>query len=464
VRTAYSIDAPGTGYVPAAMQVRVAKLHPRVLLEVAICVMPTMTLVGFGKLYAGSRWLFIWLTLFMLYHFLARKPIQAIALIVALVPTIMLVRGAFYYSAPIVISVAAVFMQVALSPEELVSLKRNKMLVALLSFAVIYWWLSFIKSGDYSSNIRILELSFIATSVYLMGNHRSYLATAIVGLAFSVICEGAGLLPFGDRLGGNPIAIGLSATFIFLFAIVDRGQWLFVEKHRISRSLLAVLAAACLVLSTSRGSWLVALVGLLVILIFNKESRGLLLTTVLLVTVLIAILLQSSRGPVVKHYFDNATDSDKSLAKRTTGRADQWQSFPRVLGDSPLWGFGPGSGKAVSLRYTKEGKPWHALYLLIGTETGLIGLICLAGFLGTLLRRGLVHWRSCGELGPLLALICFMIIGVSVSGIDAISGVFLGFAFVGSDLLMIRVRHVVMPEGLLHAMIDPDAAAFTELL
>lgn len=454
--TGNNIQVVGPAYVASAIRLRVSRVHSRVLLEVAVCVIPAMILVGFGELYVGSRWLFACLLLFMAYHFFTNKPILSVALVVALVPAIMLVRGAFYYSAPIVILAGAIFMQLAASSEDLVNLKKNKLLVGFLCVTAVYWWLSFLQSGNYSSNIRLLELSFTATSVYLLANQRSYLATAVQGLALSVVCVAAGLLPYGDRLGigqvedisiGNPIALGLSATLVFLFAIADRGQWLFVERHRIYQSLLALLAAVCLVLSTSRGSWLVSLVGLVVILIFNKHSRNLLFGTLLLVTILIVILLQTPRGPAVKHYFDNATGSDKSLAKRTTGRADQWQSFPRIFEDSPLWGFGPGTGKAISLRYTKEGKPWHALYLLVGTETGLIGLLSLAGFLGTLLWRSFLHWRAYGELGPLLALICFMLIGVSVSGIDAMSGVFLGFAFLGNDLLMIRLRRVAMPVG-----------------
>jgi len=45
-------------------------------------------------------------------------------------------------------------------------------------------------------------------------------------------------------------------------------------------------------------------------------------------------------------------------------------------------GFGPGSGKAVSLRYTSLGKPWHSLYLQVGVELGLIGLGALAWLAG----------------------------------------------------------------------------------
>jgi O-antigen ligase len=431
-------------------RMRRARLHSRILAEIAICVMPAMTVVGFGSLHAGSRWLFGSTLLMLAYHFINRKLLDTIVLLLALTPAMMLLRGSFYYSAPILLSVGAVVLLLSRSPEELDNLKKNKLLVGLLLFAVLYWWLSFFKTASYSSNMRFLELSFAAASVCLLANFRSYLATALAGLALSSFCVAAALLPYGDRLGvgqvedvsiGNPITLGLSATLVLLFVVVDRGRWLFVDEHPVWQALLAVLATASLALSTSRGSWLVALLGFLIILLFNRGSRKLLIGTVMAAAIMVATLLQTSRGPVIRHYFNNATAADESLAKRTTGRADQWQSFPRVFADSPIWGFGPGSGKSVSLRYTLEGKPWHSLYLLIGTEAGLIGFVCLALFLGILMRRGFVHWRSYGELGPLLALFCFMFIGVSVSGIDAISGIFLGLAFLGNNSPM-RLRTV----------------------
>jgi O-antigen ligase len=463
--TANAIPVRSLSYAPPRFCVRLAKLHMQVLLEVVICVVPAMTLVGFGALYAGSIWLFGSVLLFMAHNFIARQQADAVALVVALVPAMMLLRGAFFYSALIAIPAAAVVIQLTVSPGVLMNLKGNKLLVAMLSASVIYWWASFVQSGDYASNIRVLELSFTAANIYLLANQRSYLATAIMGLAISTLCVAAGLLPYGDRLGigrigdisiGNPIALGLAATLVFLMTIVDRGQWLLVEKHPAWQVLLAASAAGCLVLSTSRGSWLVTIVGLLVILVFNRESRTLLARVVLAFIVLIVILLQTERGPVIAHYFENAVSPEQSLAKRTTGRADQWEAFPRVLGDSPIWGFGPGSGKAVSLRYTKEGKPWHSLYLLVGTETGIAGLVGLALLLGTLTRRGLVHWRRCGEVGPLLALVSFMVIGLSVSGADAISGVFLGLAFLGGEFSsMGRLRQVATPEGLVRRQAKP---------
>ena len=426
---------------PGATRVRMCplKLRPAVLLMASFCVLPAAALVAMASLPAAGMWLFGSLLALMGYSLVAHRVEDAVALALATIPATMLLRGTFFYSAQIVIPIVPVLYQLSFARGQLASLRKNKLLSVLLLVVVGYWWMSFLSLGDYSSNYRLLELCFTAANVYLLAHHRSHLGTALVGLAISAFAMAGALLPYGDRLGtlqvddiqmGNPIATGLSATLVFLMIFADQGKWLLLGKRGI---LLAIPASLALALSTSRGSWLVTLLGLILILILNRRGRATVLVSLGLVAICIGLLLQTDRGPAIVHYFDTATSSEVSLAKRTTGRADQWESFPEIFGDSPIWGFGPGSGKAVSLKYTKEGKTWHALYLLIGVETGLIGLTGLAVLFGKLLRKVWRHHRERGEVTPLLGLVCYMTIGVSVSGIDAISGVFLGLAFLAGE-------------------------------
>jgi O-antigen ligase len=232
---------------------------------------------------------------------------------------------------------------------------------------------------------------------------------------------------------GNPITLGLSSALVFILSVADRGRWLLLQSRPVWRGIINAAVGALLILSTSRGSWIVAGVAVIVILLFNKNARTPLLVSIGLLALVLVALLQTDRGPIVAHFFDQAFAGDESLAKRTTGRADQWKSFPSVFDDSPLWGFGPGFGKQASLRYTTEGKPWHSLYLGIGAEMGLFGLVALALLLGTAIRKGILHYRTCGEMAPLLGVICFMLIGVSVSGIDGTSGLFLGLSLGAAD-------------------------------
>src|ERR1019366_4010781 len=98
----------------------------------------------------------------------------------------------------------------------------------------------------------------------------------------------------------------------------------------------SMAAAACLVLSTSRGSWLVALGGWLIIFCLDRASRRTSAVTVLWGVLAVALLLQSGRSASLRKYFNMTTSAAASADKITSGRADQWESFPRVFADSPL--------------------------------------------------------------------------------------------------------------------------------
>jgi len=421
---------------------RAFRLDRALLGQVALCVVPAMTLVGFDAFIPGAALLFATLALIIAYHIGSGHPLRAVSVLIGLTPPVMLLRGLVLYSGPQIL-LAACLVAALTSPRERLRFMKNGPLVMFTGACGLYWLLSVLLTGDYSSNSRMLEFALTAANVFVLASRRSLLAASLLGIGMSAIAMAAGLLSHGPRLGltsvsseisvGNPIAMGLSASLGFLLTIADRGRWLLLRRKPVARILLNVLAGIPLVLSTSRGSWLVTLFGLALIALCNRSGRKTLLASMALFVVMIAVVLQTDRGSVVQHFYDNAVNDERSLDKRTTGRANQWESFPRVFDDSPLWGFGPGSGKAVSLRYTKEGKPWHSLYLLIGTETGLIGLSALAALLLALIWRGIHHLRAFGEVVPLLGVLSLMMIGVSVSGVDAISGVFLGLAFIGGD-------------------------------
>src|SRR5664280_197658 len=146
-------------------------------------------------------WLFCGLLLFMAYGFLKNKPEQATALMIALIPGTMLLRGMFFYSAQILIPVAPVIFQLVAPQHRVTGVRKDKLLSRLLVIAIVYWWLSYLITGDYAVNFRMIELTFTAANVYLLASRRSYLASALVGLAISTFAVAGGLLPYGDRLG-----------------------------------------------------------------------------------------------------------------------------------------------------------------------------------------------------------------------------------------------------------------------
>ncbi len=62
----------------------------------------------------------------------------------------------------------------------------------------------------------------------------------------------------------------------------------------------------------------------------------------------------------------------------------------------------------------------------------MIGLTILAVFFGKLIFNGLAYRQVTGNIVPLLGILCFMTIGLSVPGMDGISGIFLGLALLGT--------------------------------
>ena len=136
---------------------------------------------------------------------------------------------------------------------------------------------------------------------------------------------------------------------------------------------------------------------------------------------------------MIAHVFNKTVDSDRSLANRTSGRSAQWEAIPILFPLSPIWGYGPGSAKDVDYTYTHRHLLFHSLYLDVIVETGLLGFIPLICVLGLLLRRAILHLRRFGEVTPLVGVVAFMLIGMSVTAFDCISGVFLGLAFMSRE-------------------------------
>lgn len=83
--------------------------------------------------------------------------------------------------------------------------------------------------------------------------------------------------------------------------------------------------------------------------------------------------------------------------------------------------------------YTGRHLELHSLYLQVIAETGVMGFIPLMLILGALLRRTSVHLRQYGEVVPLVGIVGYMLIGLSVTAFDVVSGIYLGLAFMSRE-------------------------------
>ncbi|MFN7923942.1 MAG: O-antigen ligase family protein [Bryobacteraceae bacterium] len=433
---------PFPGQIPRGQTqtLREPKLVTSALVQVALIVVPESIMMGLGQFRAGALIFIGMLTLFVLYHLAQREPLRAATLIVGVVPLLAFNRGSFFpFSAPLALMVASAAVAM-LDTEHLERLRRHRILIAMSVAVAIYWWISILISGDYSANMKAVELLMSAVCVYLISYRRSLLGTALVAVGITVIGMGLGLLPHGDRLGmaegteegllGNPILLGIPAALTVMLTLLDGGRWLLLDKQPLVRNVLGLTAAGLLVLSTSKGAWAIALVGLVLAFIFDAASRKNLSIAVILVSVAVLVLLSTSRADIITKQFDKLLDPERDFASKTTGRSEQWFGFPAAFMAAPVLGHGPSKGREVSVEYTHKNIPFHSLYLHVGAETGLMGLALLFLFLGFTWVQTYHHRAETLEVAPMFGIVGFMVIGMSVSALDMLSGVYVGLALV----------------------------------
>jgi hypothetical protein len=422
------IDSPSP--VPAVKSRALAppKIQKNLLIQFLVCVSPLIpAFYGHrpnwgGFAFSGS------LIGMMLFHAWHKRPIHVLCLFVSAIPLVDLLRGTYMpFNTPVLI-LGATFAWIWVSPGGVKEFWKRRDMPYVIAASAIYWLASFFLTGDYSRNLRSLEWSLCASAIFILSERRSFLSTAMIGVGVSAIIMGLILLPYGDRLGmgfvpgmdytiGNPIVLGVPCAFILLLTIAEHGRWLLLENRPFC------------------GSWLILIVGMIIIGIWDPKARLPMLASAVGFAFLIAIIfsLNIPRVESVQHYFLQTISPDTSLQKRTTGRSEQWEAIPAILEASPIWGVGPGGGRAASVFYANKNIIFHSLYLQVTAEMGIAGLMLLLVLLASILRRGVAHARTYGEVVPLLGAASFMMMGLSVEALDIVGGMMLGIAFVGGN-------------------------------
>ncbi|WP_443147615.1 O-antigen ligase family protein [Nitrospira sp.] len=296
-----------------------------------------------------------------------------------------------------------------------------------------------------------MELLCSVGSIYLLSLYPKYLATGLMGLSISISAVAIGMVGQGERLGmadiegeqmGNAITFALPVALVLLLAVADNAKWLYLQNSKIVKNVLIAMCGVLLLLSTSRGAGLVAFVGIVVAVFYQSQQRRKIFVALFLMVCVLAVFLQTESGGKASEWFEKLTDSERNMKTKTSGRSEMWFLFPKVLADSPIWGVGPGLGKEAYAHYSwvdrevmfKKGHEmaWHAVYMHVGVETGMIGLTLLAIFMGKLIFKTLHYRRLTGQVIPLIGIVGYMTIGLTVTGVDGISGLFLGLAFLGT--------------------------------
>jgi O-antigen ligase len=425
------------------LNVRHSTLDWRVLGEICVCVIPAMVTLDFGVPLLGARYLAGSLFVLLAWHTLKRDRFGYMSLLVGAGPALSLLRSVFFYDSVLYFLIMGAVLWAYVARREAAFVWNDPIWRSLAFFCGLYWAISVLLRGTLNANVRALEFVFAAGAVCLLSHKRSALATGLIGTGISATAYAIAMLPYGTRLGegeldngqtiGNPVLMGLPSALLVLLALTDRGRYLLLESKATARMIVCLVVAQWLILSGSRGSWLITIAGLLLIFAYNKASRKSVLAIIAVGCIATVLVLSTSRGSKVTKVFDKTVDSNRSLANRTSGRSSMWEALPEIFAASPVWGWGPGSAADVDYIFTHRHLIFHSLYEQIIAECGLLGFIPLMAIIFFLLHRAIVHLRRYGEITPLVGIVGFMLIGVSVTAFDFVSGVFFGLALMARE-------------------------------
>lgn len=192
-------------------------------------------------------------------------------------------------------------------------------------------------------------------------------------------------------------------SYCALIALLALG-WLLTARRRVERlaALVGLVAATGgLALSMSRGAWIGASLGVLVLVVLHPGARRMLalLAGGALLMLAVGWLVLPAGGPL-QAIGDRAASIANPSANPYDVRPLTWGEAMREFSRAPLLGNGPGSfsvrsAESPSTIQFYPRRHAHNGALTVLAETGVLGLLTLGGFGAALLRAG---WRHAAAL------------------------------------------------------------------
>jgi len=250
---------------------------------------------------------------------------------------------------------------------------------------------------DIQGIIRLILIGGIIESAYMLGlvavGHEVALIRA---LGFkSVIYEPTApgeAVRFGGTIGSPNSAaayLAMVITFAFMARLLIDGR-----MRRLIAPLL-VLASIALVLTLSRGGWIEVVISVAVLMGAVWLRTGVTAGRAIAFGVALSIAVASFYvpNPVSKRLTENDNGSAYS-------RVPLMRLAKHIIADNPIRGVGANNFAAVMRHY--EGPEFrhawlytvHNQFLLVWSETGLIGLLAYVWIFGNIIRRGWRLWKG----------------------------------------------------------------------
>ena len=292
---------------------------------------------------------------------------------------------------PVRASLPAVFYVAAVAASAVLAYDRK--LVIFDFFLLVQAFLLYVYVGNRTRTREDVVFLVTMFSVALLVE-----AALVVGIWFVGHNMSIGILHLvvdGSRSAGSFGSPNSAGSFLALMLVPSASVWFMpVERWRKVLATSAVsLGTVALVLTQSRGAW-IAFVVASVFLFAVAWRRGWISAKL---PVAIALGTAIMLAPVYHIVGSRLSQSDEGAA---ASRIPLIKMGVRVIADNPVVGVGSGNShlallqQSGTLPYRQE---WfymvHNQYVLVGAETGLVGLIFFLGFLGYTLRQGWKGWK-----------------------------------------------------------------------
>lgn len=426
--------------------------------QILFCILPAAVLLATGRGVLAGYYFWAALGMLLCRGFLRGRRDEILCLLIAAAPFINLLRGFAFYNIIIALLGSGLLHYAILAPGTiLTTFKKAPLLLVLLFYVTTYYTLSLVHTRAYEVNLRLFELAFTITYVLILTRHPLLLGAALTGLIVSAWFVGLSMLPHvggGARLGvieldgrtlGNPTQLGIPLAFGVLALVVDRGRWLNLQSAPRLRWTMLLITIPLLALTTSRSAWLVAAGGILTCTLLGRRQRMTMIVVIGIAAIAIQCVLLSPYGLSLKKGIDRTFDENRNVRQRTSGRSDQWRVAWYALNrsaETKLFGYGAGLGPTIYAAYSSEvpgvkyatGKKvaLHSLFMQLMVETGFTGLFLLLSWLAVVFSQILKRLSEAGSIFPLICLLSYLFIVITVSGNDVHSGIFLGLALLAS--------------------------------
>lgn len=263
------------------------------------------------------------------------------------------------------------------------------------------------------SQLAASAFCFLTISCWLQsGKQRQLFTMGFIGLGFTLAFAAPFMIEWQANKGGlvpdsfyqimpvllsDPVHPNIMATLMVLLfplpLIISIRQW---QNGRLGTFWLFGLAALAMLgilfLTRSRGGYLAAAVGIMLISGVMGYRRWA-ITIFVITTLLIGIFIFIEPGS------NSSALSDLSNTDTFAFRLQVWQLALNMIRDFPFTGVGMGDFNAVAERlypFPPMADPSaHNLYLQVAVDLGLIGLAAWLGILGTSLGKGWrLYWRD----------------------------------------------------------------------